>query len=133
MASKCKVRQKKAAVQTRSAATSSRKASAKKPAAASQRSVQRVPAKQVTKVSSQKGTKVAVTGATFRGATCIEMTQNAVSVTHSASRSGRGSFEKTERRQYFPKTPETLAAVNAALAEAGRSGKVKKLRVDMKK
>ena len=61
------------------------------------------------------------------------MTQNAVSVTHSASRSGRGSFEKTERRQYFPKTPETLAAVNAALAEAGRSGKVKKLRVDMKK
>lgn len=105
----------------------------KKPVRNTTRSVQKVPAKQVTKVSSQKGTKVAVTGATFRGATCIEMTQNAVSVTHSASRSGRGSFEKTERRQYFPKTPETLAAVNAALAEAGRSGKVKKLRVDMKK
>ena len=128
MAAKRKTAAKTAVVKCKTQAKTS-----KKPVRSTTRSVQRVPAKQVTKVSSQKGTKVAVTGATFRGATCIEMTQNAVSVTHSASRSGRGSFEKTERRQYFPKTPETLAAVNAALAEAGRTGKVKKLRVDMKK
>ena len=132
MASKCKVRQKKAAVQTRSAATSSRKASAKKPAAASQRSVQRVPAKQVTKVSSQKGTKVAVTGTTFRGAKYVEITENAISVTHAASRSRKGSFEQVERRRYLPQTPKTIAAANAALDEATRAGKVKKIRVEFK-
>lgn len=132
MASKCKVRQKKAAVQTRSAATSSRKASAKKPAAASQRSVQKVPAKQVTKRSTQKGTSVAVTSDLFRGATCIEMTQNSISVTHAASRSRKGSFEQTERRRYIPQTPKTRAAVNAALDEASRTGKVKKIRVEFK-
>ena len=132
MASKCKVRQKKAAVQTRSAATSSRKASAKKPAAASQRSVQRVPAKQVTKLSSKKGTAVAVTGDLFRGAKYVEITENAISVTHAASRSRKGSFEQVERRRYLPQTPKTIAAANAALDEATRAGKVKKIRVEFK-
>ena len=132
MASKCKVRQKKAAVQTRSAATSSRKASAKKPAAASQRNVQRVPAKQVTKLSSKKGTAVAVTGDLFRGAKYVEITENAISVTHAASRSRKGSFEQVERRRYLPQTPKTIAAANAALDEATRAGKVKKIRVEFK-
>lgn len=105
----------------------------KKPVKGTTRSVQKVPAKQVTKRSTQKGTSVAVTSDLFRGAKAVEITQNLISVTHEASRSRKGSFEQTERRRYISQTPKTRAAVNAALDEASRTGKVKKIRVEFKK
>lgn len=105
----------------------------KKPVRNTTRSVQKVPAKQVTKRSTQKGTSVAVTSDLFRRAKAVEITQNSISVTHAASRSRKGSFEQTERRRYIPQTPKTRAAVNAALDEANRTGKVKKIRVEFKK
>ena len=104
-----------------------------KPGINGARNVQKVPAKQVTKRSSQKGTAVAVTGDLFRGAKSVEITQNAISVTHAASRSRKGSFEQVERRQYIQQTPKTLAAANAALDEASRTGKIKKIRVEFKR
>ena len=107
-------------------------AQANKPKSCGTRSVQKVPAKQVTKLSSKKGTAVAVTGDLFRGAKYVEITENAISVTHAASRSRKGSFEQVERRRYLPQTPRTIAAANAALDEATRAGKVKKVRVEFK-
>ncbi len=106
--------------------------SANTPKRCGTRSVQKVPAKQVTKLSSKKGTAVAVTGDLFRGAKYVEITENAISVTHAASRSRKGSFEQVERRRYLPQTPKTIAAANAALDEATRAGKVKKVRVEFK-
>lgn len=92
------------------------------------RTVRTVPAKQVSKRSAEKSTSVAVTKELFRNAKAIEITEGSVSVTHSASRNKKGSFEKTERRRYMPKTDETLAAANAAI----RNGNVKKVRVEFK-
>ena len=68
-----------------------------------------------------------------KGAKSMEITQNAISVTHAASRSRKGSFEQAELRRYIPQTPGTLAAANAALDEASRTGKIKQIRVEFKK
>ena len=95
--------------------------------------VRKVPAKQVTKVSAEKGTRVTVSGKIFQGAKAIELTDKIIAVTHAASRSRQGVIETAERRRYVPQTPETVAAVNQALNEAQRKGKVKKVRIEFKR
>lgn len=101
-----------------------------KPAAGSSKSVRTVPARQLSKRSAEKETSVAVTQDLFRGAKSIEIMGNSISVTHASSRTVKGSFEKTERRRYVPKTKDTVAAVNAALYTD--SAKIKKVRVEFK-
>lgn len=95
--------------------------------------VRTVAAKQITKVSAEKGTTVAVTGKLFQGAKAIELTEKSISVTHAASRSRQGVFESAERRRYVAQTPETVAAANKALSEAQKKGKIKKIRVEFKR
>lgn len=128
MQKKGKAAKKSTAVQKRTAPKNPNK-----PKSSGARNVQKVSAKQVAKRSTQKGTAVAVTGELFRGAKSMEITQNAISVTHAASRSRKGSFEQAELRRYIPQTPGTLAAANAALDEASRTGKIKKIRVEFKR
>lgn len=132
MAAATKTRTKTPAKKSTAVQKKSAPKSANTPKRCGTRSVQKVPAKQVTKLSSKKGTAVAVTGDLFRGAKYVEITENAISVTHAASRSRKGSFEQVERRRYLPQTPRTIAAANAALDEATRAGKVKKIRVEFK-
>lgn len=83
------------------------------------------------KGTTQKGTTV--TSDLFRGAKAIEITKNSISVTHAESKPSKGTFEQTESRRYIPQTAKTRAAINAALEEANRTGKVKKIRVEFKK
>lgn len=105
----------------------------RKAASAGARTVRTVPAKQVTKVSSERGGKVAVTDRLFAGAKFIEITGNSIAVTHAASRSQKGSFQKLEVRKYVPQNEATIAAVERLLNDANRSGKVKKVRIEFKK
>lgn len=97
------------------------------------RTVRTVPAKQVAKVSTERGTKVAVTDKLFAGARFIEITGSSISVTHAASRSQKGSFQKVEVRKYMPQNDATLEAVSRLLNQANRTGKVKKVRIEFKK
>lgn len=92
------------------------------------RTVRTVPVKQVSKRSREKETSVILTKDLFQGAKCIEITEGSISVTHATSRSKQGTFEKSERRRYVPKTQETIDAANAAIM----NGKVKKVRVEFK-
>lgn len=87
--------------------------------------------KKPVKGTTQKGPTV--TSDLFRGAKAIEITKNSISVTHAESKPSKGTFEQTESRRYIPQTPKTRAAINAALEEANRTGKVKKIRVEFKK
>lgn len=102
-------------------------------ATAGSRTVRTVPAKQVAKISMQKGTKVAVTDGLFAGARFIEITGSGISVTHTASGSWKGTKRKIEVRKYVPQNDATLAEVSKLLNEANRTGKVKKVRIEFKK
>ena len=102
-------------------------------ASAGARTVRTVPAKQIAKISVQKGTEVAVTDRLFAGARSIEITGNGISVTHTASRSQKGAKQRIEVRKYVPQNEATLAEVNKLLNEANRTGKVKKVRIEFKK
>ncbi len=102
-------------------------------ASAGARTVRTVPAKQIAKISVQKGTEVAVTDRLFAGARFIEITGNGISVTHTASRSQKGAKQRIEVRKHVPQNEATLAEVNKLLNEANRTGKVKKVRIEFKK
>lgn len=100
---------------------------------AGSRTVRTVPAKQVAKNSVQKGTEVAVTDRLFAGARFIEITGSGISVTHTASRSQKGTKQRIEVRKHVPQNDATLAEVSKLLNEANRTGKVKKVRIEFKK
>ena len=102
-------------------------------ATAGSRTVRTVPAKQVAKISVQKGTEVAVTDRLFAGARFIEITGSGISVTHTASASRKGTKQRIEVRKYVPQNDATLAEVSKLLNEANRTGKVKKVRIEFKK
>lgn len=102
-------------------------------ASAGARTVRTVPAKQIAKISVQKGTEVAVTDRLFAGARFIEITGNGISVTHTASRSQKGAKQRIEVRKHVPQNEATLAEVNKLLNEATRTGKIKKVRIEFKK
>lgn len=102
-------------------------------ASAGARTVRTVLAKQIAKISVQKGTEVAVTDRLFAGARFIEITGNGISVTHTASRLQKGAKQRIEVRKHVPQNEATLAEVNKLLNEATRTGKVKKVRIEFKK
>ena len=95
-------------------------------AAQGENRVRKVSAVQLTKVSAEHGTQVALTGELFSGAKSIELTAKGITVTHEAKRAKGGAVEKVELRRKLPNTPETLYAANAAL----RGGKFKKVRIE---